>query len=207
MARPRPDNLRADQVQTIKLPSGNALDRVHPAIYPGDQFNPSPSGDARFSPLIEGGMVVPTLYAGESLDCALMETLFHDVPYTDGPKRVRVKKINPLAHSSLRTLQEIEFADLSNIALRKLGLQRKDLIDTTAARYARSREWALAIRRERPDVQGLAWISRQHDKQASYVLFGDRLAPGTLALNATSALSAKMEEIIALADRLGVDLV
>ncbi len=120
MARPRPDNLRADQVQTIKLPSGNALDRVHPAIYPGDQFNPSPSGDARFSPLIEGGMVVPTLYAGESLDCALMETLFHDVPYTDGPKRVRVKKINPLAHSSLRTLQEIEFADLSNIALRKL---------------------------------------------------------------------------------------
>jgi hypothetical protein len=51
------------------------------------EFNPSPAGNARFSPLVNAaGAVIPTLYAGTTLDCALMETVFHDVPFVAGPK-------------------------------------------------------------------------------------------------------------------------
>jgi hypothetical protein len=32
------------------------------------------------------GVVIPTIYAGTTLDCALMETVFHDVPFAAGPK-------------------------------------------------------------------------------------------------------------------------
>jgi RES domain len=51
------------------------------------EFNPSPARNARFSPLVNAaGPVIPTLYAGTTLDCALMETVFHDVPFVAGPK-------------------------------------------------------------------------------------------------------------------------
>src|SRR6266567_4321569 len=75
---------------TLKLWKDPAhLYRVHPAIYAEAQFNPSAAGDARFSPLPDAaGAIVPTLYAGTTLDCALMETVFHNVPAISGPKSV-----------------------------------------------------------------------------------------------------------------------
>jgi hypothetical protein len=37
-------------------------------------------GNARFSPIKDSdGASIPTLYGGTSFDCAVMETLFHDV--------------------------------------------------------------------------------------------------------------------------------
>src|ERR1700749_4477241 len=72
----------------IKTPSGEldatiiswgkdeTVYRVHPNVYGSVQFNPSSAGNARFSPLVtEAGGVIPTLYAGTTLDCALMETV------------------------------------------------------------------------------------------------------------------------------------
>jgi hypothetical protein len=50
-------------------------------------FNPSSLGNARFSPLVSAsGDVIPTIYAGTTLDCAMMETIFHDVPFVGGLK-------------------------------------------------------------------------------------------------------------------------
>ena len=63
--------------------SGRTMHRVHDAAYAANLFNPSPTGNARFSPIRdEAGAVIPTLYAATTPRGALMETIFHDVPYT-----------------------------------------------------------------------------------------------------------------------------
>jgi len=42
--------------------SGKTMYRVHDAIYAVDQFNPSPKGNARFSPILApSGNVISTL--------------------------------------------------------------------------------------------------------------------------------------------------
>ena len=75
---------------------GRTVFRVLRSIYKADQFNDSRRGDARFSPLIdaEREAVIPTLYAVTTLDCALMESVFHDVPYRPGLKTVSKSKMS-----------------------------------------------------------------------------------------------------------------
>lgn len=210
MAKTTPATLVASKIGLWTLPSGSELHRVHQTKYGGAQFNAANAGNARFSPLPEGTTVVPTMYAGDNLECALMETLFHDVPFTNGPKRMRTGKIDPLSYSVLTTQKDIQLADLTSIGLKRLGVPRKDLIDTATTKYPRTREWAIAIRKARSDVQGLTWISRQHDTQRAFVLFGDRLkdklAKEAVSLVSTELLEARLSEVIDLAEQLGVDL-
>ena len=69
----------------IILPVDSILHRVHLEDYGATAFNPGVHGNARFSPICNAeGQPIPTLYAGASLACALMETVFHDVPHVPG---------------------------------------------------------------------------------------------------------------------------
>lgn len=69
------------------LAKGDVLHRVHQDKYKPDQFNPGVHGNARFSPIQDDqGRAIPTLYGGTTIECALMETVFHDVPHTAGFK-------------------------------------------------------------------------------------------------------------------------
>jgi hypothetical protein len=104
--------------------------------------------------------VIPTLYAGTTLDCALMETVFYDVPYAAGPK-MHSKAKHVASHSSLRFRLDLTLVDLSTISLRRLGISRPELIDTDSSHYDESREWALALHEQYPVAQGLKWISRR----------------------------------------------
>lgn len=62
------------------LSKGTVLHRVHHEHYSADQFNPGVRGNARFSPIRNAeGDPIPTLYAGVTKACAMMETIFHDV--------------------------------------------------------------------------------------------------------------------------------
>jgi hypothetical protein len=74
--------------------AGEVMHRVHDVVYPVDSFNPSLLGNARFSPIRDSaGNVIPTLYAATTPQGALMETVFHDVPYKPGFKRVSVGRL------------------------------------------------------------------------------------------------------------------
>jgi hypothetical protein len=120
--------------------------------------------------------VIPTLYAGTTLDCALLETVFHDVPYAAGPKmHSKAKHVAGRSHSSLRFRRDLTLVDLPTISLRRLGISRPELIDADASRYDESRAWALALHEQYPAAPGLKWISRQDDAAAALVLFGDRV--------------------------------
>jgi hypothetical protein len=170
------------------------------------------NGNARFSPIkTTGGDPIPTLYGGTSFDCAAMETVFHDVAFTAGFKSHDKRKLERQVHSVLVPASELVLADLSNVALRKLGIQRGQLIDTEKDRYPDTRQWAVAIHAQCHDVQGLCWISRQDDRAQAVMLFGDRVDAAMLVPQGTSRdvlqdLNA-YAEVLSLADRIGIYLV
>ncbi len=190
------------------------LFRVHKATYAADQFNPSPIGNARFSPLVlPSSTIVPTLYAGTTLDCALMETVFHDVPYAPGLKTLSKKThIEGQVRSTLRSARNLRLIDLRSIALHKLGLKRSEIIDTDPTEYPTTRQYAVRFHDQVSEGEGMIWTSRQDDQSQAVVLFGDRVSglkfekPGNsepLILPDASASG----DVLALATRLGVLIV
>lgn len=195
-----------------KLPAGTFLHRIHQNRYAGTQFNPGPKGNARFSPIATpDGTPIPTMYAGETFDCAAMESIFHDVPFAPGFKSLAKSKLKDQVYSGISTTAELMLVDLRTTALRKLGIERKHLIDTEKNRYPSTREVAAAIHTQQPDAQGLLWTSRQDDSAKAVVLFGNRIAPGALQQMAAPRDlvndTAVYENVLTLAERIGVEIV
>ena len=158
-----------------------ALHRVHLDVYAAEAFNPGIKGNARFSPVVKAaGKPIPTLYGGSSFECAAMETVFHDVPFAAGLKTFAKDKLDGQLHSVLATTAALTLADLRNVPLRKLGVERKQLIDTEKDTYDQTRKWAAAIHSQHAHIQGLCWTSRQDDSAMAVMLFGDRVDAGTL---------------------------
>jgi hypothetical protein len=119
------------------------LHRVHLDVYAAEAFNPGIKGNARFSPIVNAtGKPIPTLYGGTSFNCAAMETVFHDVPFAPGLKTFAKHKLEGQLHSVLVAAAALRLADLRNVPLRKLGVERKQLIDTEKDTYGQTRKWA-----------------------------------------------------------------
>jgi hypothetical protein len=192
--------------------AGQALHRVHLDTYKANAFNPGTRGNARFSPIVNAaGKPIPTLYGGSSFECAAMETVFHDVPFAAGLKTFDKCKLQGHVKSVLVSNKALTLADLRNVPLRKLGVERKQLIDTEKDTYGLTRRWAMAIHASHAHIQGLCWTSRQDDRAVAVMLFGDRIAAGVLAVRepARSLLDDEpvYNEVLALADAIGVRIV
>ncbi len=103
------------------IDKGDVLHRVRQDKYQPDQFNPGVHGNARFSPIQDDqGRVIPTLYGGTTVDCALMETVFHDVSHTAGSRSFDKGKLTGQVHSAIQVSQPLHLVDLSSVPLRKL---------------------------------------------------------------------------------------
>lgn len=191
---------------------GQEFHRVHDAIYKGNEFNPSRKGNARFSPIRDSvGKIIPTLYAGSTLDCALMETMFHDVPFAAGFKPLSTKKMVRKVHTVFTPNVDFKLVDLGTIALRRLGVDRAHLIDTTKWHYPETRKWAERFYVQFGDLQGLRWTSRQDDSAKAVMLFGTRANSKDLVVSGPSTPllvgGLATAPVIDLAMRLGVTLV
>jgi len=194
------------------LPTRQVLHRVHQDLYKADQFNPGRKGNARFSPIRDAkGDAIPTFYAAATFEAAAMESVFHDVSHAPGFKHYDKRKLKGQLHSEVKVKRALKLADLGSVALRKLGVQRKQLIDTEKNQYPATRRWAEAIHAQYPDIQGLSWISRQDDSARAVMLFGDRIPKGALLQAGDSRSLLKDEQTYAqllnLAERIGVDIV
>jgi hypothetical protein len=209
VTNPPPGTLNVTMVAWTK---GAPIHRAHSDAYAGDEFNPGLKGNARFSPIKNAkGDPIPTLYGGSTFDCAAMESVFHDVPYAPGTKTYDKRKLDKQVYSVVAATVDLKLVDLSNKALRKLGIHRKNLIDTEKDRYPQTRLWAEAIHAQYSDVQGLHWVSRQDDQARAIILFGDRIAPASLVQQgATRSLTTDIplyEDLLKLADIIGADIV
>jgi hypothetical protein len=150
----------AVHISTTYWKAGRVLHRIHPVEYASNAFNPGKKGNARFNPIKNAeGELIPTMYGGDSFDCAAMETVFHDVPFAAGFKPYAKNKLEGLAWSQLAPTADLLLADLSNVALRKLGVERNQLIDTERDTYPDSRRSAEQLHEQNDQLQGLCWIS------------------------------------------------
>jgi hypothetical protein len=188
------------------------MHRVHDLAFGGSEFNTNTKGNARFSPITDdAGVLIPTLYAGTTLDCALMETIFHDLPFKAGFKPFSKLKMDGKVHSVLNPTADLRLIDLSTVALHKLGVKRTQLIDTTKAHYPATRHWAQALYTQFPNAQGLRWTSRQDDQAHAVMLFGTRVSPSDIGWDGTSESllldGHAQPSVIDLASRIGVTLV
>ena len=197
---------------TYSLSKGTVLHRVHHEHYAANQYNPGLRGNARFSPIQDAeGDPISTLYAGVTKNCAMMETIFHDVSFAPGLKTFDKSKLEGQVHSTLEVLEDLELVDLASVALRKLGITRKQLIDTEKNLYPMTRQWAEKFYEQCPAVHGLAWISRQDDTARAMMFFGDRITPKSLAQIGESLSlindTTTYDDVLELAEKLDVLIV
>jgi hypothetical protein len=189
--------------------------RVHPfdlktGRYPPHRFNRSGQGNARFSPLVSGGKIVPTLYAAQSLAGALMETVLHAVPYPSaGYHHDLARDLNSDLHASRITLTKpLHLVDLTKLGLQRMGIRPSEMFESDAVDYPRTRAWAQWLHDSVPKAQGLTWLSARNPEARSIMLFGDRVKQNALRAHQPSESrplrDPQVQEVLLwLLDRLG----
>jgi hypothetical protein len=203
------DRLPRPPLEAEMVPWGRDRDmhRVHESVYPLAIFNPSDKGNARFSPIRDpDGNIIPTIYAATSLQGALMETVFHDVPYRKGLKIVFKTRLVDMVYSTVRFHAEFQLIDLSKVALRRMGVKPEHLIATTKAHYLETRLWAEALYAHYPHAQGLLWTSRQDDRSLAVILFGTRVNASDLSAHGPSQVLMTGAKVWDPVDKLATDM-
>jgi hypothetical protein len=119
--------------------------------------------------------VVPTLYGANTLDGALSESIFHNVPVRGAKKFIRLSRLKPLLVSTIAPRRDLKLVQLHGYGLDRLRVSRAELIDSRARQYPRTAAWAAVLHARREDADGLVWMSRKHDTSLALVLFGDRI--------------------------------
>jgi hypothetical protein len=192
-------------------PAGQRLHRCYDVNWGARQFYAGdPAHRGRFHPFTPAGSTSPVemLYGADDLDGALSETVFHDVPVR-GAKRVPHAKLVHRLVVELTALRDLLLADLTSAGLSRLGLSRPSLIESDARSYPDTAAWARALHAHPARVDGLLWVSRQHDTSRALVLFGDRVDLSVLeaapdAVPLTLGAGAGLDAVCAAATRAGI---
>ncbi|MGJ3263581.1 MAG: RES family NAD+ phosphorylase [Salinarimonas sp.] len=194
---PPPD---LDPPNTVSLPSGTRLHRVHLSRFGGAAFNPCLGRPTRFAPITDAeGRCVPSLYAATSLQAAIFESVFHDVPVAAPFKTVPVEEATARSHSLLVTRRPLLLAELRAPDLAKWGMAHRELVSAPASDYERTARWAEALHNRFPDLDGLVWTSNRCDPDRATLLFGDRV--DELALECLASRDAADDESLLAAIR------
>jgi hypothetical protein len=172
-------------------PAGIEIVRVHCLARPPSAFNPDP-GLARFRPVDDAtGAVVATLYAGEAVEAAFAETVFHDL--VPGARRsLPFARIEQRAVSWFQLTRDLRLAQLHGFGLLRAGVKASELTDAPSRTYRQTARLAQAIYEHPERVDGIAWMSRQFNFQRALMLWGDRVSEADLGFRSGSTLSLFM---------------
>jgi hypothetical protein len=155
---------------TATLPAGHLLYRVLSATRTATDFNPGFGSPTRFG--FFGKPTVPIMYAADTEDAAIAETLLHDIPAEGG--------LLPYDQYASKVLVRLELARslrlgvLHGTGLRRLKVTAAELTSSPASSYRSTVRWAEAA--HDVGLDGLVWMSRQCNDTKAYVFFGDRCA-------------------------------
>ncbi|MCE2452384.1 MAG: RES family NAD+ phosphorylase [Nitrospinae bacterium] len=113
----------------VTLEAGALVHRVHDRNYGAVDFNPCRGSPTRFAPVYDAaGACVPSLYAADTLEAAIHETIFHDVPVTAKRKTVPRTLAQSRAHARLEVLRDLRLASLRGPDLKRWRIGRSSLI-------------------------------------------------------------------------------
>lgn len=213
---PPPAAMLAGKEDYISLGTGTELHRIHHRDFPGDSFNGTARGNARFSPIRDrAGAIIPTIYAAQTFECATCEIILRcpdtaDIDPVTGARPLRIVNPSDYAeheHCKLETSQDLRLVDLTIAGQRKIGVDQNALLAGPRSTYPRTREWAERIHAECPSAQGIYYNSFQLGPKFAVLLFGDRIPADMLDLLSTRpvTLPAVHEAIRDLADSLSID--
>jgi RES domain len=156
--------------------------RVHHSRFGPAEFNPGRGPGGRFDPLHDrNGEVVPTLYGASTLSGAISESIFRKVPVR-GERTLAADTLMPLQASTLQASRALRLIDLRGFGLQRLGVSRRELIDSDADSYPGTRAWAAALYGAVENADGMIWMARQHDLSAAVLLFGTRVGQSELEI-------------------------
>lgn len=155
---------------TVILPAGRLLYRVASATRTATEFNPGVGGRTRFG--FFGDPVVPIMYAAETEEAAVAETLLHDIPVEGGV--LPYDRYADKVLTRLEVTREVRVGVLHGMGLRRLKVTAADLTAGPASGYADTVRWAEAA--HGAGLDGLVWMSRMCTDARTYVFFGDRCA-------------------------------
>lgn len=176
---PDPPKRAADLDPLItSWPAGSAgqLYRCYDTVWGVTSFNPGPRPQYRFS--FFGDPPIPAWYGATTPNGAVAESIFHDLPRTDGlvvAAMYRGRAVRPVTFR-----RPLRLVQLDSDGLRRLGLRPRDLTDTEPDTYRQTTAWAKAFHRKSKRLDGLTWMSRQRNTDRAVVLFGDRVDEDTL---------------------------
>ncbi|PRY69064.1 RES domain-containing protein [Glaciihabitans tibetensis] len=161
------------------LAAGELLYRTHSIRFAAHEFNPGQGSRTRFA--FFGDPIVPVLYTAAFEDAALCETILHDVPKSGGA--IAPSKYGGRVCSRLVVQREIRLASLMGLGERALGIDAGAVCSTGARDYPQTVVWAEAA--HLAGFDGLAYPSSKASGREAYVLFGDRVPGGSLAVDST----------------------
>ena len=160
----------------ITLAAGTTLDRVHDRNCPANRFNPCEGAPTRFAPVYDTlGNCIPSLYAAGTLEAAIFETMFHDIPVAARRKTVPRTLVQSRSHGRLEVLRKLRLVSLRAPDLRCWRISRDSLIASPPQFHEETARWAEAIHQQFSEAEGLLWTSSQCDPDAVYLFFGDRV--------------------------------
>lgn len=198
-----------------RWPAGRVIHVMHDTAFAPESFNPGVDGagrlrkPTRFAPIRNAkGDVVPYLYGGSTLGCAIFETVFHDVPMAAADKFVDLDDFSQRGHGELVPSRDLRLVDLTSEGLHRLKVPKEELISSPARCYPDTALWAQALHHQFPDIDGLLWMSRQRDRDHALLLFGDRLAGVLTGARMGGPLGRNpvlREAVVAAALRAGID--
>ncbi|MDR2882013.1 MAG: RES family NAD+ phosphorylase [Azoarcus sp.] len=195
-------------------PVGEPIHTLYSTHYAPEHFNSgldksgNPRNPTRFAPIFdEHGRIVPYLYGGSSRDCAIFETVFHNVPIDAPHKFVDLDDFANRGYAKLIPQRTLRLVDLTTEGLHRLRIPREELVASPSRDYLATARWAEALYRQCRDADGLIWMSRQRDRDRALVLFGDRVGNRLTGLPDGRALRNNerlRQAIITLALRAGI---
>ena len=160
----------------IDLVEGELLHRVHTPQFAGNVFNPCQGGPTRFAPIHDpSGQCIPTLYAAQTVEAAIYETILHDVPLRAARKSVPRPAVENRQHTTLLVRRTLRLASLRAPDLMKWGLSPATLIGSMPTQYENTARWAKALHDQFAEVHGLVWTSNLCDPDSALLFFGDRV--------------------------------
>ncbi|WP_232315675.1 RES family NAD+ phosphorylase [Mycobacterium celatum] len=144
--------------------------RVFTATRTPAEFNPGVGAPTPFG--FFGKPVVPIMYAAETEEAAVAETLLHNVPAEGGV--LTYDRYSSKALALLKVTRELRLAILHGIDLRRLKVAPDEVTTSPASTYPDTVRWAEAA--HGIGVDGMVWMSRLCNDAKAYVFFGDKCA-------------------------------